>query len=92
MTHDFNKPPHTSSSEETTQKKRITVYILVLVGIFFVALIIYMSADIKPNASDAPPGHPNPEMQSAAPNNTASGTAGDKAAATDSNTATASDH
>lgn len=92
MTHDFNKPPHTSSSEETTQKKRIPVYILVLIGIFFVALIIYMSADIKPTPSDAPPGHPNPEAQPATPNNTATATAGDEAAAADHNTATASDH
>ena len=69
MTHDFNKPPHTSSSEETTQKKRIPVYILALVGICFVALLVYMFADIKPDANDAPPGHPNPQAQQAAPGN-----------------------
>ncbi|AYA02693.1 hypothetical protein BEN74_07420 [Acinetobacter sp. WCHAc010034] len=73
MTHDFNKPPHTSSSEETTQKKRIPVYILALVGIFFVALLVYMFADIKPGASDAPPGHPNSQAQPAAPSNPPAG-------------------
>jgi hypothetical protein len=34
MTHDFNKPtPHTSSPEET-EKRRLPVYILAIVGIF----------------------------------------------------------
>lgn len=92
MTHDFNKPPHASSSEETTQKKRIPVYILALVGIFFLALLVYMFSSIKPDASDAPPGHPNPEAQPATANNTTTGTAGADATAKDGNTATAKDY
>ena len=89
MTHDFNKPPHVSSLEETTQKKRIPVYILALVGIFFIALLVYMFAGIKPNASDAPPGHPNPEAQVATANNSTTATTKDEATAKDSDTATA---
>ena len=90
MTHDFNKPPHTESSDETTQKKRIPVYILVLIGIFFIALIIYMSAGIKPASSDTPPERPAAQVQTEQ-SNSATATAHD-AAATDSTTATASDH
>jgi flagellar basal body-associated protein FliL len=91
MTHDFNKPPHTESSDETTQKKRIPVYILVLIGIFFIALIIYMSAGIKPDASDTPPERPAAQAQTEQ-SNSATATAQDDATATDSATATASDH
>lgn len=87
MTHDFNKPPHASNPEETTQKKRIPVYILALVGIFFIALLVYMLAGMKPSASDAPPGHPNPETQPATPNNSTTGSAGNEATAKDSDTA-----
>lgn len=92
MTHDFNKPPHVMTPEEKMQKKRLPVYILILVGVFFVALLVYMFADTKPNPQDAPPGHPNPSAQPATPNNTTTGTAGDEATATDSNTATAKDY
>lgn len=92
MTHDFNKPPHTTSSEENTQKKRIPVYMLILVGIFLIALLFYMFADMKPSASDAPPNHPAPNAQTATANDTTSGALGDEAVANDSNTATATDH
>ncbi|OTG65649.1 hypothetical protein B9T25_11080 [Acinetobacter sp. ANC 4470] len=88
MTHDFNKPPHIISAEEKTHKKRVPVYILILIGIFFIALLAYMFADRKPDASDAPPGHPNPSAQPATPNNTTTGTSDDEAIATDKGTAT----
>ncbi|MDN5511893.1 MULTISPECIES: hypothetical protein [unclassified Acinetobacter] len=90
MTHDFNKPPHVTSAEERSQKKRLPVYILVLVGVFFIAVLVYMFADNKPTAEDAPPGHPEPTAQPATPNNSTTATATDDAVATDSNTATAS--
>ena len=45
------------------------LYILAIVGIFLVVLIVYMVADHKPDASDAPPDHPNPNAQPATPNN-----------------------
>ena len=92
MTHDFNKPPHVISATEKTQKKRVPVYILILVGIFLIAVLAYMFADTTPNPSDAPPGHPNPSAQPATPNNTTTGTSGDQVVSTDSNTATAKDN
>lgn len=90
MTHDFNKPPHSSSSEEVEQKKRIPVYILILVGIFLIALVFYMFAGMKPDASDAPPGHPNPAAEPATMNN-GTASSSETATASDSDTATASD-
>lgn len=91
MTHDFNKPPRVHTPEEREKKKRLPVYMLALVGIFLIALLFYMSADRKPDPSDAPPGHPNTSAQPATPNNTTTGVAGDEAVATDSDTATATD-
>ncbi len=73
------------------RKKRVPVYMLALVGIFLIALLLYMFADTKPNPTEAPPGHPNPSAEPATPNNSTTATAGDEAVATDSNTATATD-
>lgn len=92
MTHDFNKPPHVITPEERSQKKRLPVYILILVGVFFIALLAYMFADKEPTPKDAPPGHPDPSDQPATPNNTTTGTSGDEAVATDKDTATAKDY
>ncbi len=61
------------------------------IGIFLIALLLYMFADTKPNPTEAPPGHPNPSAELATPNNSTTATAGDEAVATDSNTATATD-
>ncbi|MCY1162282.1 hypothetical protein D9M71_26300 [compost metagenome] len=72
MTHDFNKPPHVISAEEKTHKKRVPVYILILIGIFFIALLAYMFADRAPSATDTAP---NP----ATPNNTTTGSDKDSA-------------
>lgn len=91
MTHDFNKPPHVTSEEAKNQKKRRPVYILILVGVFLLALLAYMFADTTPNSKDAPPDHPNPSAQPATPNSSTTGTAGDEPLATDRNTATATD-
>ncbi len=44
MQHDFNKPSHVTTPEEVKQKKRLPVYMLILVGLFFVALLVYMLA------------------------------------------------
>ncbi|WP_336169223.1 hypothetical protein [Acinetobacter sp. 161(2023)] len=46
--HDFSKPPHVTSPEETAKKRRLPVYILVIVGLFLLALIVYMVADHNP--------------------------------------------
>ena len=45
MKPDFSRPAHVISTEETTQKKRLPVYMLILVGLFLVALVVYMLAD-----------------------------------------------
>lgn len=70
MANDFNKTPPSGYDEDTRQKKRIPVYILILVGVFLLALLLYMFADIKPSPEEAPPGHPNPQAQPATMNNT----------------------
>lgn len=45
MPHDFDKPPHKTNELEKSEKKRIPVFILIIVGIFLAALIFYMLAD-----------------------------------------------
>lgn len=71
MSDDSNKhTPYHSTPQESEKKKRLPVYILIVVGLFLIALIVYMVADHKPDASDAPPDHPNPSAEPASPNNT----------------------
>ncbi len=45
MRHDFSKPSHVTSAEEITHKKRLPVYMLILVGLFLVAMLLYMIAN-----------------------------------------------
>lgn len=52
MPHDLNKPPHVNSAEDIKRKKRIPVYMFVLVGILL-ALLVYMLADRKPSPNEA---------------------------------------
>ncbi|ANF82351.1 hypothetical protein A3K93_09210 [Acinetobacter sp. NCu2D-2] len=79
MVDDFNKvPPSNNESSGSAGRKRIPVYILVLVGIFLLAILLYMFAGMKPSASEAPPGHPNPGAEPATMNSTTTGTAGDE--------------
>ena len=48
--HDFSKPqPHVASQKEVTKKRKLPIYILVIVGIFLIALLIYMVADHSAN-------------------------------------------
>ena len=48
--HDFSKPqPHVASKEEIAKKRRLPVYMLILVGIFLIALLVYMIADHSAN-------------------------------------------
>ena len=64
MTHDFNKPPHVNNPEDTNRKKRIPVFILIIVGIFLASLIFYMIAD-----RDTPPVNQSiPATSSSSPN------------------------
>lgn len=80
MAHDFNKPPHKTNELERSEKKRIPVLILIVVGIFLAALIFYMLSDKAPKAGEVPADTSIPATQA------------DTATATDSsvsNTATA---
>ena len=89
---DFNKPPHVVTEKQKTQKKRLPVYMLILTGVFLIALLAYMSAENEPTAEDAPPDHPNPTAQPATPNNSTTNPPGDTGVATDKETATAKDY
>ena len=86
----MTQDPHHSSASDNQQKKRLPIYILIVVGLFLLAFIGFMFADGKPSPSDAPPGHPAPNAQPAPsnPNQTTTGTATDAPRA---NEATATD-
>ncbi len=45
MQHDFSKPSHVTSREEVEYKRRLPVYMLIIVGLFLLAMLIYMVAD-----------------------------------------------
>ncbi|WP_034602662.1 hypothetical protein [Acinetobacter sp. NIPH 284] len=48
--HDFSKPqPHVASREEIAKKKKLPVYMLIIVGVFLIALLVYMVADHSAN-------------------------------------------
>lgn len=50
MMHDFSKPqPHVASREEIAKKKKLPVYMLIIVGVFLIALLVYMVADHSAN-------------------------------------------
>lgn len=50
MMHDFSKPqPHVASREEIAKKRKLPVYILIIVGVFLIALLLYMVADHSAN-------------------------------------------
>lgn len=50
MMHDFSKPqPHVASREEIAKKRKLPVYMLIIVGIFLIALLVYMVADHSAN-------------------------------------------
>jgi hypothetical protein len=46
MKHDFTKPTYVTSQTDLKQKRRLPIYILMLTGLFLLALILYMSAGI----------------------------------------------
>lgn len=47
---DFSKPqPHVASREEIAKKRKLPVYMLIIVGIFLIALLVYMVADHSAN-------------------------------------------
>lgn len=63
MAHDFNKESHKTNELEQSEKKRIPVFILIIVGIFLAALIFYMLADKEPQAGQVPADTSIPAVQ-----------------------------
>lgn len=86
MTHDFNKPPHVNNPEDTNRKKRIPVFILIIVGIFLASLIFYMIAD-----RDTPPVDQSIPATSSNSPNTATATANDDSSVANTTEAVAQD-
>lgn len=70
MSHDFNKEPHKTNEIEKSEKKRIPVFILIIIGIFLAAMIFYMLADRQPQPNQVPADTSIPATQ----DNTASTT------------------
>lgn len=55
MSNDLNRPPHNSNNDNgNTDKKKIPVFILIIVGIFLASLIFYMLADREPTTGEVP--------------------------------------
>lgn len=63
MPHDFNQEPHKTNELEIAEKKRIPVFILIIVGIFLAALIFYMLADKQPQPGEVPADTRVPAVQ-----------------------------
>lgn len=90
MAHDFNKPPHGNQSEGSNQRRRIPVFILIIVGIFLASLIFYMVADRDPKPGEVPADTSIPATSEKDSDNTTA-TAVDDTVQHESNTATATD-
>lgn len=52
MTQDFNKPPQDPNHQQSNRRKRIPVFILIIVGIFLASFIFYVLADRNPEQID----------------------------------------
>lgn len=42
MQHDFSKPSHVTSAEELKRKQRLPIYMLILIGMFLVAMLSFL--------------------------------------------------
>ena len=62
MPHDPKQSPHVNK-EEVKQKRRIPIFILIIVGIFLAAIVFYMMADNEPKANDATTDSTVPAVQ-----------------------------
>lgn len=63
MTNEFNKPPHVNNAEDAGKKRRIPVFILIIVGIFLASLIFYMLSDKNPKSDSISPNESVPAVQ-----------------------------
>jgi hypothetical protein len=91
MAHDFNKPPQANIAEDSKQRRRIPVFILIIVGIFLASLIFYMISDRDPQPGQIPADTSIPATSDKGNDQTATATAVEDTVKP-SNTATASDH
>lgn len=77
--------PHdkTAAAEGRRERRKIPVYMLAFVGLFLIAILFYMFADSNPDASDAPPGHPDTQVETTTSNTATVVQATDTATAVD---------
>ena len=68
MPHQDPPQDKAAAAEGRRERRKIPIYLLAIVGIFLLALLFYMASDTKPDASDAPPGHPDAPAQPVDPN------------------------
>lgn len=54
MSFDLEKSPQVNPKTDDEKKKRLPVYILILAGIFLIALIFYMFSDRNPKVNETP--------------------------------------
>lgn len=85
MTQDFNKTPQDSNQEESHRRKRIPIFILIVVGIFLASFIFYMLADRSPEQVNqsipaTSTNESNTSKDDSSVNNTATAVADDTAA------------
>lgn len=92
MAHDFNKSPQGhNTADGSTQRRKIPVFILIVVGIFLASLIFYMIADRDPKPGEIPADTSIPATSANDSDPNATATAVDDTLEHQSNTATATD-
>ena len=63
MPNSANQPPHLENATDRKQKKRIPIFILVIVGVFLISIIFYMLADRNPKPGEIPADQSIPAVQ-----------------------------
>ena len=84
MTQDFNKPPQDPNHQQSNRKKRIPIFILIVIGIFLASFIFYMLVDNDPEQIDQ-------SIPATSTNDSNTATASDDSAVINTTTAIAED-
>ena len=92
MAHDFSKPPLGRTAEGSNHRRRIPVFILIIVGIFLASMIFYMIADRDPQPGQIPADTSIPATSQKDSAQSATVTAVDDTVQSQSNTASSSSH